>query len=238
LYFHLDKHIEMIDVAMPIVITDWHPIVLSLRVALIALVGVTCLGLPLSRLFARTEFFGKDVVEAAITLPLVLPPSVIGYGLLVLIGKNGLLGKALADMGITLIFTWWAAVLASTVVAFPLMYQSAKAAFNSVDLNYEKAARTLGAGELRIFFTITLPLAWPGIVAGLVLSFARALGEFGATLMVAGNIPGQTQTIPLAIYFAVESGDNVTAKSLVAIITVFSFMVIFWVNRWSKKHNY
>jgi molybdate transport system permease protein len=223
---------------MPIAITDWYPVVLSLRVALIALVGVTCLGLPLSRLFARREFFGKDVVEAAITLPLVLPPSVIGYGLLVLIGKNGLLGKALADMGVTLIFTWWAAVLASTVVAFPLMYQSAKAAFNSVDLNCEKAARTLGAGEFRIFFTITLPLAWPGIVAGLVLSFARALGEFGATLMVAGNIPGQTQTIPLAIYFAVESGDNVTAKSLVAIITVFSFIVIFWVNRWSKKHNY
>lgn len=223
---------------MNIQMNDWYPVVLSLRVALIALFAVTCLGVPLSRLLARREFFGKDVLEAAITLPLVLPPSVIGYGLLILIGKNGLLGKTLANMGLNLIFTWWAAVLASTVVAFPLMYQSAKAAFKSVDANYEKAARTLGASEVKIFFTITLPLAWPGIIAGLVLSFARALGEFGATLMVAGNIPGQTQTIPLAIYFAVIAGDNVTAKTLVAIITVFSFIVIFWVNRWARRQNY
>lgn len=219
-------------------LTDWFPVILSLRVALISVVVITCLGIPLSRLMARREFYGKDIVEAAITLPLVLPPSVVGYGLLLLIGKNGLLGKALAGMGLSLIFTWWAVVLAATVVAFPLMYQSAKAAFQSVDVNFEKAARTLGAGELRIFFTVTLPLAWPGIVAGLVLSFARALGEFGATLMVAGNIPGQTQTIPTAIYFAVESGDKDTASTLVAIITVFSFFVIFWVNRWSKNQNY
>lgn len=219
-------------------VNDWFPVLLSLRVALIALIAVACLGLPVARLLARREFHGKDVLEAAITLPLVLPPSVIGYGLLVLIGKNGLLGEALADIGTSIIFTWWSAVLASTVVAFPLMYQSAKAAFKSVDINYEKAARTLGAGEIRIFFTITLPLAWPGIIAGLVLSFARALGEFGATLMVAGNIPGQTQTIPLAIYFAVDAGDNITARTLVAIITVFSFLVIFWVNRWAKRQNY
>lgn len=218
-------------------LTDWHPVLLSIRVAVIATVVVTCFGLPLSRLLARAEFFGKDALEAVITLPLVLPPSVVGYGLLMLIGKNGLLGKILADMGVTLIFTWWAAVLASTVVAFPLMYQSAKAAFKSVDINFEKAARTLGASELRIFFTITLPLAWPGILAGLVLTFARALGEFGATLMVAGNIPGQTQTIPLAIYFAVDAGKNDMARTLVAIITVFSFIVIFWVNRWAKKHQ-
>lgn len=216
---------------------DWHPVLLSIRVAVIATAFVTCLGLPLSRLLARSEFFGKDALEAAITLPLVLPPSVVGYGLLMLIGKNGLLGKALAGVGITLIFTWWAAVLASIVVAFPLMYQSAKAAFKSVDMNCEKAARTLGASEIRIFFTITLPLAWPGILAGLVLTFARALGEFGATLMVAGNIPGQTQTIPLAIYFAVDAGKNDMARTLVAIITVFSFIVIFWVNRWAKKHQ-
>lgn len=223
---------------MTIQLTDWFPVLLSLRVAIIAVLIVTCLGLPLSRLLARREFYGKDLVEAALTLPLVLPPSVIGYGLLMLIGKNGLLGRVLSELGISLIFTWWAAVLASTVVAFPLMYQSAKAAFKSVDENYEKAARTLGAGEWRIFFTVTLPLAGPGIIAGLVLSFARALGEFGATLMVAGNIPGQTQTIPLAIYFAVDAGDNATAKTLVAIITVFSFVVIFWVNRWAKRRNY
>lgn len=219
-------------------LADWFPVFLSLRVAVIAVFLVTCLGLPLSRLLARREFYGKDFVEAALTLPLVLPPSVVGYGLLMLIGKNGLLGRLLSDLGISLIFTWWAAILASTVVAFPLMYQSAKAAFKSVDENYEKAARTLGAGEWRIFFTVTLPLAWPGIIAGLVLSFARALGEFGATLMVAGNIPGQTQTVPLAIYFAVEAGNNETAKTLVAIITIFSFSVIFWVNRWAKRRNY
>ncbi|MCG9966601.1 molybdate ABC transporter permease subunit [Pelotomaculum terephthalicicum JT] len=218
-------------------LTDWYPVLLSVRVAVIATVVVTCLGLPVSRLLARGEFFGKDVLEAVITLPLVLPPSVVGYGLLILIGKNGLLGKMLAELGVTLIFTWWAAVIASTVVAFPLMYQSAKAAFKSVDINFEKAARTLGASELRIFFTITLPLAWPGILAGLVLTFARALGEFGATLMVAGNIPGQTQTIPLAIYFAVGAGKNEMARTLVAVITVFSFIVIYWVNRWAKKHQ-
>lgn len=223
---------------MYIQLTDWFPVLLSLRVAFIALFAVTCLGLPLARILARREFPGKDMLEAALTLPLVLPPSVIGYGLLMVVGKNGLLGKALANMGVSIVFTWWAAVLASTVVAFPLMYQSAKAAFKSVDVNYEKAARTLGAGELRIFFTITLPLAWPGIIAGLVLSFARALGEFGATLMVAGNIPGQTQTVPLAIYFAVGAGDNATARTLVAIITGFSFLVIFWVNRWAKRQNY
>ncbi|MGI6066331.1 MAG: molybdate ABC transporter permease subunit [Bacillota bacterium] len=218
-------------------LNDWFPIFLSIRVALISVVLVTCIGLPVARLLARKDFFGKNVLEAIITLPLVLPPSVIGYGLLMLIGKNGLLGKALGEMGISLIFTWWAAVLAATVVAFPLMYQSASAAFKSVDTNCEKAARTLGASEVRIFFTVTLPLAWPGILAGLVLAFARALGEFGATLMVAGNIPGQTQTIPLAIYFAVDSGDNATARTLVTIITIFSFFVIFWVNQWAKKRN-
>lgn len=216
---------------------DWFPVLFSLKVAFISLVVVTLVGLPVSKLLARTEFVGKDLLEAIITLPLVLPPSVIGYGLLVLIGKNGLIGKLLGELGISLVFTWWAAVLASTVVAFPLMYQSAKAAFRNVDPTYEKAARTLGAGELKIFFTITLPLAWPGIVAGIVLSFARALGEFGATLMVAGNIPGQTQTIPLAIYFAVDSGDDVTAQTLVAIITIFSFIVIYGINKWSKKQS-
>ncbi|MTI80359.1 MAG: molybdate ABC transporter permease subunit [Firmicutes bacterium] len=219
-------------------LTDWTPIILSVRVALIAVVTVTCLGLPLARLLARRDFLGKDVLEAVITLPMVLPPSVIGYGLLILIGKNGIIGQKLEALGISIVFTWWAAVLAAIVVSFPLMYQSARAAFKSVDVNYEKAARTLGAGELKIFFAITLPLAMPGIISGVVLSFARAMGEFGATLMVAGNIPGQTQTIPLAIYFAVDSGDEATARTLVAIITVFSFMVIYWVNRWAKRQNY
>lgn len=223
---------------MPFQLEDWFPVLLSLRVAFIALFAVGCLGIPLARLMAYRQFPWKDTLEAVIMLPLVLPPSVIGYGLLLLIGRNGLLGRALNGLGMSLVFTWWAAVLASTVVSFPLMYQSAKAAFKSVDTNLEKAARTLGAGELKVFLTITLPLAWPGILAGLVLSFARALGEFGATLMVAGNIPGQTQTIPLAIYLAVVAGDNATARTLVAIISVFSFAVIFWVNRWAGRKIY
>lgn len=218
-------------------VQDWFPVLLSVRVAFIVVFIVAFLGLPLARFMSRNNFYGKDVVEAFITLPLVLPPSVIGYGLLILVGKNSFIGQQLNSMGITIIFTWWAVVLASTVVAFPLMYQSAKGAFLSVDQNYEKAARTLGASEIRIFFTITLPLAWPGIIAGLVLAFARALGEFGATLMVAGNIPGQTQTMPLAIYFAVAAGDDTTARTLVAIITVFSFIVIYGVNRWARKQK-
>lgn len=190
----------------------------------------------MARLMARHEFAGQDVLEALFTLPLVLPPSVIGYGLLVLFGVHGPLGQLIETvLGVRIVFTWGAAVLAAIVVSFPLMYQSAKGAISGVDLNLERAARTLGAGEWRIFVTITLPLAWSGIVAGLVLSFARALGEFGATLMIAGNIPGQTQTIPLAIYFAVESGDTATAQALGGIMALFSFAVIFGLNYWTKR---
>jgi len=210
------------------------PLYLSLRVAALATVlafvgGVTC-----ARLLAKGNFPGKEVVEAVFILPMVLPPSVVGFGLLLLLGKHGPVGR-LAELFLNsdILFTWWAAVIASTVVAFPLMYQNAKAAFESVDINQEHAARTLGAGEMRVFFTISLPLAWPGIMAGLVLAFARALGEFGATLMVAGNIPGKTQTTPMAIYFAVEAGDYRTAVPLVVIVLLFSFAVIFWVNWWS-----
>lgn len=221
---------------MFVYLNDWFPVWLSLRAAFISLVLVTFVGLPLARLMQRHRFWGRDVVESIMTLPMVLPPSVVGYGILVVIGKNGLIGQFLGHYGVTLIFTWWAIIIAAAVVAFPLMYRSARGAFASVNPNMEKAARTLGAGELRIFFTVTLPLAWPGIISGMILSFARALGEFGATLMVAGNIPGHTQTVPMAIYFAVESGDTATANTLVGIITVFCFFLIFWVNRWNKEH--
>lgn len=221
---------------MPIHLNDWFPVWLSLRVALLSTVIVAITSLPLAWVMAKKRFWGRDLLEAAITLPLVLPPSVVGYELLALIGVQGPLGSFLNKFGLSLVFTWVAVVIAATVVAFPLMYQSARGAFTSVNPALEKAARTLGAGELRIFFTVTLPLAWPGIMSGLVLAFARAIGEFGATLMVAGNIPGKTQTIPLAIYFAVESGDTATANALVGIITVFCFLLVFWVNRWNKKH--
>lgn len=214
---------------------DYTPIILSLKVALTAVVIVACSSIPIAGFMAKREFMGKDVVESIITLPLVLPPSVVGFILLVVFGKNGPIGKLLEHWFHTrVIFTLVAAVIAASVVAFPLMYQSVKAAIESIDKNLEKAARTLGAGELKVFFTITLPLAWNGVVAGLVLAFARSLGEFGATLMIAGNIPGKTQTMPIAIYMANEAGNTKQAGILVIIMTVFSFIVIYGMNRWKK----
>lgn len=208
----------------------WAPVILSIKVALAVVVFTALVGLPLSRVMSRRHFIGRDILESIITLPLVLPPSVTGYALLILVGKNGFLGAWLMKMGVPVVFTWRAIILAAMVVAFPLFYRSARAAIESVNPNFEQAARTLGAGEIRVFFTVTLPLASRGVLAGLVLCFARALGEFGATLMVAGNIPGKTQTIPTAIYFAVEAGHNHTAQVLVIIVTLISFVVIYWVN--------
>ena len=217
---------------------DISPIVLSLKVAVAALIVVVIGAVPVSGLMAKRLFWGKEFIEALITLPLVLPPSVVGFTLLFLFGRNGPLGKSIEHYFHTqIVFSLSGAVIAAAVVSFPLMYQSLKAALESVDMNLEQAARTLGAGELKIFFTITLPLAWNGFTAGTVLAFARSLGEFGATLMVAGNIPGKTQTMPLAIYFASESGDNQTAGILVTIMTVFSFFLIFGLNRWAKMRN-
>ncbi|HBW37855.1 molybdate ABC transporter permease subunit [Desulfosporosinus sp. BICA1-9] len=212
------------------------PIILSLKVAFAAVIIVTCFSIPIAALMAKREFMGKDVVESIITLPLVLPPSVIGFMLLYVFGKNGPLGKLFEQWFQTrIVFTLAGAVIAAAVVAFPLMYQAVKVAIEGVDQNLEKAARTLGARELKVFFTITLPLAINGIVAGLVLAFARSLGEFGATLMIAGNIPGKTQTMPIAIYFANEAGDTTQASILVVIMTVFSFLVIYGLNRWGKR---
>lgn len=170
---------------------------------------------------------------------MVLPPTITGYGLLILMSKRNFMGKFLYEnFGITIIFTPVAACVAATIVSIPLMYQSAKAAFLNIDHIYENAARTLGASEWRIFLKISFPLAWPGIVSGSVLSFARALGEFGATLMVAGNIPGKTQTIPTAIYFAVDNGYTKVANILLGIVVVFSFVLIFSLNSWLKKKDY
>lgn len=212
------------------------PIALSIKVALIAVGIDAILGTLLARLLARRDFPGKNLIESCIMLPMVLPPTVLGYGLLMLLGKRGPLGRLLLEtLDLQVVFTWWAAIVAAAVVSFPLMYQSAKAAFCSVDTSLEQAARTLGSGEGRVFMRITLPLAYPGLLAGVVLAFARALGEFGATLMIAGNIPGKTQTIPLAIFFAVETGDNQLARNLVLVITLLAFAAMFWLNNWSKK---
>lgn len=218
---------------------DFTPIFISLKVAITATLFTLIIGILLARLLTKRDFRGKDFLETLITLPMVLPPSVLGYGLLILIGKRGLIGKYLySTFGISLIFTWVAACIAATVVSLPLMYQSCKAAFLNVDHIYENAGRTLGADEKRVFWRITLPLAWPGIISGTILAFARALGEFGATLMVAGNIPGKTETIPLAIYYAVEAGNLRKANTLMAIVIVFSFVLIYGMNRWLKTKHY
>lgn len=217
---------------------EWQPVFLSIKVALFSLIFVFVSGVSSAWFMRRADFPGKAALEALFTLPLVLPPVVTGFLLLLLIGKQGPVGRFLTEQFHTqIIFTPYAAVLAGAVVAFPLMYQSTKAAFQGVDGNLEDAARTLGAGEWRVFWTVTMPLSWPGLVAGLVLSFARALGEFGATIMVAGNIPGKTQTIPLAIYFAAESNDLTRAGLYVVIISIITFSLILWLNIWSKSRG-
>lgn len=215
---------------------EWHPVWLSIKVALISLCFVFVLGVGAAFLLRKCEFPGKAAIEALFALPLVMPPVVTGFVLLVLVGKQGPIGRLLEDLfQVQVIFTPYAAVLAGTVVAFPLMYQSTKAAFQGIDTQLEDAARTLGASEWRVFRTVTFPLAWPGLLAGIILSFARALGEFGATIMVAGNIPGKTQTLPLAIYFAAESNDMTLAGIYVLIISLLTFSLILWVNLWTRK---
>ena len=214
---------------------DWTPVFLSMRVALTALVIVVVCGTLVARFMARHDFPGKDVVEGIFTLPLVLPPVVTGFVLLVLVGRAGPLGRFLGAMNVQILFTLWAAILAAVVVSFPLMYQSAKAAFLSVEEGLENAARTLGAGEARVFLTVTVPLAWPGLVAGTVLAFARALGEFGATAMVAGNIPGKTTTVPLAIYFLAEAGELRAAGAYAILISLASLLLIVALNVWTRR---
>jgi len=217
---------------------DWSPVLLSLRVGLSALAVIFVLGTLAARAMTRRHFPGKDVVDGLLVLPLVLPPVVTGFLLLVLLGRNGPVGRFLEGaFGVRLLFTLHAAVLAAVVVAFPLMYQSAKAAFQSVDTRLEDAARTLGAGEARVFLTVTLPLAWPGLVAGTVLSFARSLGEFGATVMVAGNIPGETTTVPLAIFFLADAGDLRAAGIYALVISALSMVMVVALNVWTRRRR-
>jgi len=175
---------------------------------------------------------GRGFIDGIFTLPLILPPTVIGFFLLLICGKNGFVGKIFMSFNKNIIFSWSATVIAATVVAFPMMYRTCRSAFEQIDKNMISAARTLGLSETKIFFKIAMPLAWPGIIGGLVLSFARALGEFGATLMIAGNIPGKTQTMPVAIFFAVEGGDMNKAMLWVLIIVAISFIMIFLLNYW------
>jgi molybdate transport system permease protein len=205
---------------------------LSIRVAVLATVLNALVGVPIAYLLARRRFPGRALVDLLTTLPPVLPPTVTGYYLIVLLGRRGWLGGPLYQAtGWSIAFTWYAAVVAATVMALPLLVRTARAAFESVDRDLERAAYTLGRSELRTALEVTLPLARNGILAGLVLAFARALGEFGATIMLAGNIPGRTATVPLAIYTAVQTGEDATALLLVAILTVLSCLVIVASNR-------
>ena len=214
------------------------PIILSVKVALLATVIAFFLGVFFAYLLTKRRVPGKNIWETILILPMILPPSIVGYLLLKVFGKRGLIGAFLLDtFGIQVVFTWIACVIAASVVALPLMYQNAKGAFQSVDPSYELAAKTLGSSSFKVFRTVTFPLSGPGIVSGIVLTFARALGEFGATLMLAGNIPGKTQTIPTAIYYAVVVGKDEKASILVLIMVLFSFALVFGLNMWLKRRE-
>lgn len=177
------------------------------------------------------------LIDGIFLLPLVLPPTVVGFFLLLLFGRHGPLGKLLLRFDVTVVFSWPATVIAAAVVSFPLMYLTARAALEQVDSHFLQAARTLGASEWRVFREVALPLAWPGILAGTILSFARALGEFGATLMLAGNIPGKTATIPIAIYFAVEADDIRRAMAWCAVDLAISLVLLGALYHWTRARG-
>jgi molybdate transport system permease protein len=198
----------------------WDPLALTLKVALWATAINLVLGIAVAFGLSRWRSHMREVVDSVLTLPLVLPPTVLGYYLLVLLGRRGTFGAWLDRLGIELVFTWQGAVIASTLVAFPLVQKAARAAFEAVDPQLEDAARVLGLGSAATFFRVSLPLASRGITAGALLAFARAMGEFGATLMIAGNLPGRTQTLSVAIYAAVQAGDDRSAGIMVAVTSI------------------
>lgn len=213
---------------------DFSPLWISIKTALLSTLITFFIGIAVSYFMANYRGKLKGVIDGILTLPLILPPTVVGFFLLLICGKNGPIGKLMILFDKSIIFSWSATVISAIVVSFPMMYRSGRSAFEQIDTNLIFAARTLGLSELKIFYKIALPLAWPGIIGGLVLSFARAIGEFGATLMIAGNIPGRTQTMPLAIFFAVEGGDMQKALLWVLIITMLSLILILALNYWSE----
>ncbi|WP_026695457.1 molybdate ABC transporter permease subunit [Peribacillus kribbensis] len=205
----------------------WTPIDLSIEVALVSILWVLIFGVFFGKVMADMKFKGKVFIETLFLLPLVLPPTVVGFLLIILFGRNSPIGSWIEWIfKQPLMFTWWAAVIASAVVAFPLMYQSARTGFEAVDQDIEDAARVDGANEFKVFVFISIPLAFRAIISGAILSFARALGEFGATLMFAGNIPGKTQTIPTAIYMAIDTGNMELAWLWVISIIIISFLML------------
>ncbi len=193
------------------------------------------LGIAAARWMARYSGKFRNLIDGLFILPIVLPPTVVGFGLLVLFGKNGPLGALLNIFNTSIVFSWPATVVAAVIMSFPLMYMTSRGGFEQVDVNIENAARTLGASEWKIFWTVTMPLAWPAIVSATILAFARSLGEFGATLRLAGNIPGKTATIPGAIYFNIQAGHMDQAMILVAIVLVISFSSLMALAYWKGK---
>ncbi len=216
---------------------DLNPLWISLKTASLATVITFGLGIIAARWLTFYQTKGKGLLDALIIMPMVLPPTVVGFALLLLFGRQGPIGQLLWQFGSTVVFSWSATVIAATVVAFPLMYKTTCGAFEQINLDLIDAARTLGVSEWQIFWRIILPLSWPGLAAGTLLAFARALGEFGATLMLAGNIPGKTQTIPLAIYFAVENGELAQAKLWVLVIFAISLGFVLALHYWSQAQN-
>jgi len=203
------------------------PVLLSLKVSLVTLAVVFVIGTFLAKIMAKKNFKGKTVAETLFMLPLVLPPTVIGFLLIVIFGNSSPIGRWIQSIfDHPVMFTWWAAVIASTVVALPLMYQSAKTGFSEVDNVIEEAARVDGASEWSVFFFVSMPIAAKSLISGAIMSFARALGEFGATLMFAGNIPGRTQTMSTAIYMSIESGNMSLAWMLVIVMILISFAML------------
>ncbi|WP_420196676.1 molybdate ABC transporter permease subunit [Clostridium beijerinckii] len=213
---------------------DFSPLWISIKTATLSTIITFFLGIIVSYRMSNFKGKSKGIIDGIFTLPLILPPTVVGFFLLLICGKNGPIGKLLELFNTSLIFSWSATVIAAIVVSFPMMYRTTRSAFEQIDINILSAARTLGLSEFKIFYKIAIPLAMPGIIGGLVLSFARAMGEFGATLMLAGNIPGKTQTMPLAIFFAAEGGDMQKAILWVIIIVTLSLFLILILNYWSE----
>ena len=217
--------------------SELSPLWISIKTSITATFIVFFIGIAVAWFMANYKGKARGIIDAILTLPMVLPPTVVGFILLMIIGKNFPIGDVLNGLGITLIFTWFATVIAATVVAFPLMYKTCVGAFRQIDINVINAARTLGVSEWKIFWKVTVPLAWPGIAAGTVLAFARALGEFGATIMIAGSIPGKTETIPIAIYFAVANGETGNAIKWVILIFIISLIIMALSDKWTKNQG-
>lgn len=213
---------------------DLFPLWLSLGVSLTATALTLLLGVPIAWLLARKRFAGRNFLEALVVLPLVLPPTVLGYYLLILVGRRGPVGAALAALGTEIAFTWRAAVLAAVVGSIALLIKAAQAGFESVDRQLEQAARTLGRSEWGVFWSVTLPLAWRAVLAGTILAFCRAMGEFGITLMLAGSIPGRTQTLPLAIYDRVQANQMGEANALALIAVGVVALLVFGLSRFAR----